>query len=114
MKNFLILLAMILFLSPVLAFEIPAGKTINKVAVENGIDSYTQKIKSNPNSEDAYINRAFLYFLSDNISAAIADYDTLIKLNPNNEEFYLNRGYLKTHFVYKSMVFCISLVHTGQ
>ena len=95
MKKILTLLVMILFLSPVFAFEIPAGKTVNKVAVENGIDTYTQKINSDPISEDAYISRAFLYFLSDNISAAIADYDTLIKLNPNNEEFYLNRGYLK-------------------
>ena len=86
---------MIIFASPVFAFELPAGKTINKVAVENGIDSYTQKIKSNPNSEEAYINRAFLYMLTGNIESAIADYDVLININPNNEEFYLNRGYLK-------------------
>lgn len=28
--------------------------------------------------------------------------------------FFLIEGIQKTHFVYKSMVFCISLVHTGQ
>ena len=95
MKNLFVLFAIMAFLSPVFAVEIPAGKKINETAVMNGIDTYTQKIKSNPNSEEAYINRAFLFFLSENIPAAIADYDTLINLNPNNEEFYLNRGYLK-------------------
>ncbi len=95
MKKIFILFAIMAIMSPVFAFEIPAGKKINKTAVMNGIETYTKKIKSNPNSEEAYINRAFLFFLSDNIPAAIADYDTLINLNPNNEEFYLNRGYLK-------------------
>lgn len=86
---------MLFFALPICAFEIPAGKIVNKEAVLNGIETYSQKIKTNPNSEDAYINRAFLYFLSDNIAAAIADYDLLISINPNNEEYYLNRGYLK-------------------
>ena len=95
MKKILILLAIAFFALPTLAFEIPQGKTINKNAVLKGIETYTQKITSNPKSEDAYINRAFLYFLSDKLDLAISDYDTLISLNPNNEEFYLNRGYLK-------------------
>lgn len=95
MKKLLIFLALVAFSSPVFAFEIPSGKSINKDAVMKGIETYTQKINSNTASEEAYINRAFLYFLSDNLESAIADYDTLIKLNPNNEEFYLNRGYLK-------------------
>lgn len=92
--------AMLLLALPVLAFEIPAGKSVDKTAVANGIVLYTKKIEANPNSEDGYINRAFLYFISENIDAAIADYDTLIKINPNNEEFYLNRGYLK-HIAHK-------------
>ena len=95
MKKIIILIISVLLSLPCFAFEIPAGKTINKVAVENGIENFTQKIKSNPNLEEAYINRAFLYFLSDNIPAAIAAYNTLISINPNNEEYYLNRGYLK-------------------
>ncbi len=100
MKRIFILFAIFAFISPVFAFEIPSGKVVNKNAVINGIETYTQKINSNPNSEDAYINRAFLYFLSDNLESAIADYDTLIRLNPDNEEFYLNRGYLK-HIAHK-------------
>ena len=102
MKKILLLLFLAIFCSPVFAFELPAGKTINKVAVEKGIETYTQKINQEPNDEVAYINRAFLYFLSDDLVKAIADYDTLIKINSNNEEYYLNRGYLK-HISHKRL-----------
>ena len=95
MKKIFILLAMLILTTSAFAFELPAGKKIDIQAVENGIETYTQKIKANQNLEDAYINRAFLYFLSDRLDLAIADYDILIKMNPQNEEFYLNRGYLK-------------------
>ena len=95
MKKIFILFVLLIFSTSAYAFEIPAGKTINKQAVETGIETNSLKIKSNPSDESAYINRAFLYFLSDNVASAISDYDELIKLNPNNEEFYLNRGYLK-------------------
>ena len=95
MKNFIITLAFMLLATSVQAFELPTGKTINKVAVQNGIDAYTKKIESNPQSQEAYVDRAFLYFLLDDIKSAISDYDKLISLNPNNEEYFLNRGYLK-------------------
>ncbi len=95
MKKILIMLVIILFTAPSFAFEISSNKTVDLNSVQKGIASYTQKIQANPNLEDAYINRAYLYFLADNIESAIADYDTLIQLNPKNEEFYLNRGYLK-------------------
>jgi len=77
------------------AFELPSGKTIDKTSVEKGISKYTQSIQNNPKSEEAYINRAFLYFLLDDFEKAIEDYNTLISINPKNEEYYLNRGYLK-------------------
>ena len=48
MKNFIIFLAIILFSASVQAFELPAGKTINKVAVQNGIDAYTKKNRIKP------------------------------------------------------------------
>ena len=95
MKKNIIVFAILIFTLPVFAFEIPAGKKINIDAVENGITTFSKKIEVNPSMEEAYINRAFLYFLLGNNEAAITDYDTLIKLNPNNEDFYLNRGYLK-------------------
>lgn len=95
MRKLLTLLILFVFAIPVFSFEIPSGKVINKDSVKKGIESYTQKILTNPKSEESYINRAFLYFLIDDINSAISDYNTLISLNPNNEEFYLNRGYLK-------------------
>ena len=100
MRNFIIFIAIAFFALPAFSFEIPAGKTINKDAILSGIKTYTEKIAENPNLEEAYINRAFLYFLSDDIKSAISDYDRLISINPNNEEFYLNRGYLK-HIYHK-------------
>ena len=95
MKKIIILLFALIFSSSVFAYELPSNKTIDKNAVQKGIETYTLKIQTNPNSEDAYINRAYLYFLTDNLESAISDYDSLIRLNPQNEEFYLNRGYLK-------------------
>ena len=77
------------------AFELPTGKSVDKASIEKGIEKYTQTIIANPNAEEAYINRAFLYFLLENIEKSITDYDTLISINPKNEEYYLNRGYLK-------------------
>ena len=95
MKKIFILFAMIVLSLPVFAYELPNGKIINKNAVIKGIETYTRNIESNKNLENAYINRAFLYLLSEKLDLAISDYDNLINLNPNNEEFYLNRGYLK-------------------
>ena len=84
MKKIFVLILSLLFATSVMAYELPAGKTINKHAVAKGIETYSQKIESNPDSEDAYINRAFLYMLTDNLEAAIADYDALISLNSEN------------------------------
>lgn len=95
MKKLLMILIIIVFTLPAFSFEIPSGKIVSTEAVSKGIENYTQIINTNPKAEDAYINRAFLYFLTGNINSAIADYDSLISLNPKNEEFYLNRGYLK-------------------
>ena len=95
MKKFFVLFLFISLTLSSYAFEIPKDKVVNKAFVEKSIISYTEKIKVNPNSEDAFINRAFLYFLMNNIDLAILDYDKLILINPNNEEYFLNRGYLK-------------------
>ena len=55
--------------------------------MQNGIETCSRKIASEPEAQDAYVDRAFLYFLLDDIKSAIFDYDKLISLNPNNEEF---------------------------
>jgi tetratricopeptide (TPR) repeat protein len=77
------------------AINLPTGKTINQTAVLQSIEGYNKTIIANPNAIDAYINRAYLYYLLNDIESAIKDYDKIIQLNPKNEEFYLNRGYLK-------------------
>lgn len=76
------------------AYSKLAKKNINKPAVINAIETYSEKINQNPTSEDAYINRAYCNYLLGNFELAIEDYTSLIKINPKNEEFFLNRGYL--------------------
>ena len=95
MKKIVILLILLFINFPAFGFEIPDGKEVDVESVIKGITAYTNKINVNPNSEEAYINRAFLYFLVEDLENAILDYDNLIRINPNNEEYYLNRGYLK-------------------
>ena len=81
MKKMVIFLAILILSMPVFAFELPAGKTINKEAVNNSIETYSKKINENPEAQEAYVDRAFLYFLLDDIKLAIEDYDKLVKLN---------------------------------
>lgn len=95
MKN----LAKRLIIFVILACALPVAaapqKMINKNAALKALDGYNQTLMSNPNSEDALINRAYINYILGNIELAIEDYDKLILINPKNEEFYLNRGYLK-------------------
>ena len=91
-KSFVLIALFII--SAMSVFAEPA-KTVNKDAVLKAIVGYDQKIGTDPKSEDAYINRAYLNYIIGNIQAAIEDYDILISINPKNEEFFLNRGYLK-------------------
>ena len=94
----IVLIIMLLLAAPCFALSDSyyklSKKNINKPAVINAIETYTQKIDSNPQNEDAYINRAYCNYLLGKFDLAIEDYSSLIKLNPNNEEFFLNRGYL--------------------
>lgn len=100
LTKFFIILGIFFSSVQVFAYELPSAKNIDTANIEKGILKYTQAINANQNSEEAYINRAFLYLLLDEIEKAILDYDKLISLNPQNEEFYLNRGYLK-HLLHK-------------
>lgn len=98
MKNcakYFVFLVVFIFIT---TFTLAAERTstnVNKEAVLKAIVDYNQKIDTNPKSEDAYINRAYLNYLLGNIRAAIEDYDVLVSINNKNEEFFLNRGYLK-------------------
>lgn len=93
-KSVLVIVLSNLLALNVFSAQIPENK-INKEAALRGLAKYNQILISNPNSEEALINRAYINYILGNLEEAINDYDTLISLNPQNEEFYLNRGYLK-------------------
>lgn len=88
----LIILGILIFSLPVIATP---QKVVDKAAALKALEGYNQTISVNPQSVDAYINRAYINYILGNIAEAINDYDKLISLNSKNEEFYLNRGYLK-------------------
>ena len=95
-KAFLLLFACLMLTTTVFAIEQERPKrVVDKNYILRSIANYTDKINQNPNSDEGYINRAYLNYLIGNYLEAILDYDVLISNNPNNEEFYLNRGYLK-------------------
>lgn len=94
-KGILLLIGMVLLLSPVFADDQASEKVLDKAGAIKAISAYTKKIEANPNSEEGYINRAYLNYLLGNLEEAIQDYDKLVSLSPKNEEFLLNRGYLK-------------------
>jgi tetratricopeptide (TPR) repeat protein len=52
---------------------------------------YNQYIRFNPNSAEAYYNRATLYDKLGDYQKAIADYDRAIRLNPNFSQAISNR-----------------------
>ena len=94
-KVFVVFVVLCFCASSVFAITESSNKVVNKNAVLSALAGYNQQIQADPNSIDAYINRAYLYYLLGNVQEAIADYDKIISISPKNEEFYLNRGYLK-------------------
>ncbi len=97
-KSLIVCVGVVLLSSPVFALQdnsqVPSKQSINKEVALKGIEKFSQIIESNPSSEDAYMNRAYINYCLGNLQAAILDYNMLISLNPKNKEFYLNRGYL--------------------
>lgn len=89
---------LILFISVSTAFAIietpQTQNNINIEAAQKALVKYNQILSTNPNNEDALINRAYICYILGNVQSAIEDYNKLILLNPQNEDFYLNRGFL--------------------
>jgi tetratricopeptide (TPR) repeat protein len=59
---------------------------------EEALDSFDRCIALEPDSADAYYDRAILYFNLGRYNRAIGDYDKAIELNPNSAAAYNNRG----------------------
>lgn len=71
----------------------------------SGLTEYDETIRLNPNSAEAYFDRALARALLDQDPAASADYDEAIRLNPNFAEAYFHRACLKDYLALReSMV----------
>jgi tetratricopeptide (TPR) repeat protein len=60
-------------------------------------ETFTDIIRKNPKSENAYLNRGLCLVAMEKQSTAITDFSNVLKINPKSDQAYLNRGacYLK-------------------
>lgn len=59
---------------------------------DNAIADYTEAIRLNPNSVDAYIERGIAYRTKRISDKALADFTEAIRLNPNSVDAHVHRG----------------------
>ncbi len=65
---------------------------IENEELERAIDDYSQVLKIDPDSANAYINRGYAHYEKGELDKAIADYTKAIKINPDDALPYNNRG----------------------
>lgn len=87
----------VLFNGNCLAFADPVPETKTKPRVETPEDKaklqmLTDAINRNPNSSEAYSDRALFYMAHGQRERAIADYDKEIRIDPNRYATYFMRG----------------------
>lgn len=63
---------------------------------EEAIQNYTDLIKLDDKSADAYSSRALCYRYRGELEKSLADYDTTIQIEPGNYSYYLGKYYLLT------------------
>jgi tetratricopeptide (TPR) repeat protein len=68
-----------------------AGSNNQSQYYEKAISDFSNAIELNPNNEDAYFSRGFVYSNVGKNDKAVADYTQVITINPNNYSAYLNR-----------------------
>ncbi|HHY75028.1 MAG TPA: DUF2927 domain-containing protein [Bacillus bacterium] len=70
------------------AYEKLANYHLKQVNYDEALPLFTKLIELNPNKEDYYVNRAFLYFnAKGDKTNAKADIEKAIELNPKNKEY---------------------------
>jgi serine/threonine protein kinase len=80
------------------AFQSTPAETVttknntDSVEKKKTTEDYTQDIKKNPNSYEAYMGRADAKYASGDYKGSIADYNQTIKLKPDYGDAYGNRG----------------------
>ncbi len=67
-------------------------QALNAKRYTEAINNFSQVIKLNPNSYEAWYNRGLAYSGLNQLDLAIADYSQAIKLNPNFADAFNNRG----------------------
>jgi tetratricopeptide (TPR) repeat protein len=60
--------------------------------LNNGINDLTTALEIDPRSQEARLNRGFLYAIVGDNDRALADYDAVLLLNADSLEGYYNRG----------------------
>lgn len=58
------------------------------------VEYFTQAIKLNPKSSEAYFGRAYYYQLAGQLQKALFDYKKVIDIDPSNDRAYYNVGYI--------------------
>lgn len=65
----------------------------------NKINHYTKSRQQNPNSSEAYLNRALSKYKSNDYNGAIEDANSAIQIEPDNSKAYYIRGLCKSKLI---------------
>jgi tetratricopeptide (TPR) repeat protein len=65
---------------------------MNKDDIDAAIAAFSEAIRLDPKSAEAYLARGWAYSEKDEAEKAIADYSQAIRIEPNNAEAWCNRG----------------------
>jgi tetratricopeptide (TPR) repeat protein len=68
-------------------------KDFSNTKYDDAINAFNKALAMDPNNEEAYYNRGFVYFWIGKWNQAIEDYSKAISLNPKEAKFFSSRGY---------------------
>lgn len=89
----------------------PVEDTIPAVVQNPALDEATKRIQQNPDSAQAYIDRAIIHYKLTNNDAALADLDSALALDKYIPKIYLLQADL--YFVKRDIVRCIKSLEAG-
>ncbi len=89
----------------------PVEDSIPAIIENPALDEATKRIEQNPDSAQAYIDRAIIHYKLTNNNAALADLDSAMALDKYIPKIYLLQADL--YFVKRDIVRCIKSLETG-